>query len=410
MQLALIISSIIGGGAVTLLSLQRGLAVYTVLLPFLSLRGVSLGQLGTASGTLTLVIIGSMGIRFLVQRAFIRFSVIAPWLAGFALVSILGLRQEGTSVLFGLMPLYYLAFHILLASSITTERTARRLVAAVAFATATLSLLALSAYTVGWPAWGTGMPIGRLEGPADNPNAFANMLVLGIPLVLAQVLITRKRFHKFLWFGGFFISMSSLVLTSSRSAYLAMLAAAAILFLGFNRRARRVFVVGICFILLLVLAGTVMEFWGHLSVARAGSVLNDQGRLHQVYVAAQVVRDHPLFGVGPGRFEQSIRESDPKALPYAHSNLVLAAVEGGITGCLLLMVVFYKSVLLPLKAARRSNGTRRVVLTALSASIGGYFVHGLFHVNYRWAFLWFVITIAVTMAQESKSQIRSQVG
>jgi len=398
----LVLGCILTGGVLTILKLQCGLAVYVLLVPFLSLGGVLVGEIVSASMIYSLVLLSALGFRLLAGGVAPRFSRLAPWLLGFGFVSLAGLLHPGTSWQLAILPVFYGALHVLLYSLLSEESTARRLIAIVSVSVAVLSALAVAGHVLGWPSWGAPSTVSslarpmRLEGPAQNPNALASVLLFGVPLLLAMVLTARRRFRKLLWGAGLLVTLVALVLTSSRSAYLGGAVAVGGFALGLGTRQRRALVV-VVVVVAVAVGFYVAAFSGGQFVNRLMVFKND-GRLHQLTLVGQIVADEPLFGVGPGRFREAVAERDPDALVDPHNNLTLVLVEDGLVGFTLFVAALAGAILIPFRAARRSQGDRRVVLAAASAAIAGYLVHGLFHVNYRWTLLWLAITIALALA------------
>jgi O-antigen ligase len=403
MEQALVLGIIAAGGALSIASLTWGLALYALALPVLTFRDVSLASLGPASGVLTLVVLGALVVRTLVRGGAVRVSPLTPTLLGFAFASAVGLAVAGTDPVVTLMPFYYLALQQLVYSESVRLGDARRLLIVVAVGAVTIASLALSARIVGWPDWGqaglqltsAGLPV-RLQGPADNPNQLANLLVIGVPLAFGLMLVARRRSAKAAWGIGLMLSLTALVLTSSRSAIFAVLATVVLFVLGSDKRSARKIMriaLGIGLVLLVFVPLLVGQYFS----SRVWT-LSDDGRLRQLSAVVRIVTQHPLFGVGPGQFAAAVSLEDPDALENPHNNIALVLVEGGIITCAFFVAVVWKAITTLLRGARRATGERRIFLTAVTAAFGAYFVHGMFHVNYRWSWLWFFLGISMALA------------
>jgi O-antigen ligase len=116
----------------------------------------------------------------------------------------------------------------------------------------------------------------------------------------------------------------------------------------------------------------------------------DSGRLELLMGGARMIKDHPLFGVGPERihteFPRYYRGNDlARRVPYyghLENNIVQLAAERGLL-CLgtFLWLIFelYAGFIDMLKKA--GSGTRWIVLSAVSA-LTGFIISGLFSYNF----------------------------
>jgi O-antigen ligase len=116
----------------------------------------------------------------------------------------------------------------------------------------------------------------------------------------------------------------------------------------------------------------------------------DSGRVELFFGGVRMIKDHPLFGVGPQRvqleFPRYYRGNDlARDVPYyghLENNIVQLGAERGLL-CLAAFLWFifelYASLIAMLKTATEDN--RWAILSALSA-LTGFIVSGFFEYNF----------------------------
>ena len=114
----------------------------------------------------------------------------------------------------------------------------------------------------------------------------------------------------------------------------------------------------------------------------------DVGRLALIETGIQMVRDHPLFGVGPQRIATEFvgyydeENLDTFYYGHMHNNLLQIAAERGLI-CLIAFVWFFVELfrgLLRLKGTR--DPTLRFMALSALAALTGFLVAGLFEYNF----------------------------
>jgi len=180
---------------------------------------------------------------------------------------------------------------------------------------------------------------------------------------------------------------ASLVLSFTRSVWLGVIAGFLVLALLMPRRT----LIGIALPIAIVAAGASGLIYHRISLSfQHQQFAPDSGRLELLIGGARMVRDHPLFGVGPERihteFPHYYRGDDlaHANFYYGHleNNIVQLAAERGLL-CLatFLWLIFelYASLIEMFRNA--TDETRWVALSALSA-LTGFMVAGLFAYNF----------------------------
>ena len=172
----------------------------------------------------------------------------------------------------------------------------------------------------------------RLKAGLSVHMTYAGLLMVLVLVLLARALSTKEpQRARLLDAGVAALGMLALGLTLTRNAYLGL--AAGVLVLLIVQRPKS----------LLVLAPLSLAVWIAAPVAvrdRARSTFDPadetvRDRLAMWKAGRLMVRDHPLFGVGPGRVKEVYPEYrqggyvDPH-VGHLHNNVVMAAAETGL--------------------------------------------------------------------------------
>jgi O-antigen ligase len=232
------------------------------------------------------------------------------------------------------------------------------------------------------------MAHGRLEGVLQgiyrNPNDFAVLIDLTLPLCLALALTTGSNWKKVTWIVMMLAMIYAVFLTASRDGAIALAVVVLMFVWRFGIKGRRVSV-----ILLIALAAFV--FWiysANLLKTRFGQTdaspttrsqtseayLSAQNRLQLLTQSLRITAEHPVRGVGPGNF--------PIVSGWfvTHNTYTQISAEGGILALLLYVLVFWHAFA-NLRRIRKNRQTRkafRVFAMALEASLAAYLVGSFF--------------------------------
>jgi len=138
---------------------------------------------------------------------------------------------------------------------------------------------------------------------------------------------------------------------------------------------------------LVVLASSPL-IYHRLAMSAEAGFGPDVGRLALIKTGIRMVRDHPLFGVGPQRIEtEFVRyygEANLNTFYYGHmhNNLLQIAAERGLI-CLIAFIWFFVELyrgLLSMKGAR--DPTLRFASLSALAALTGFLIAGLFEYNF----------------------------
>jgi len=245
-----------------------------------------------------------------------------------------------------------------------------------------LSVSAIAAVAL----WKGHQVVGRLEGILGgnytDPNDMALAMTISLPLCLALLFLSKNPLWKFLWLISMTVMTYATFLTGSRSGFLALLVVAAVSLWEFAIRGRRRYL-----LVFTALVGVVLlESSGSLLVSRLRGTFNLKEETAAAYASAQarqelfwrsieVTMEHPLFGVGPGNFQQVSGQWHT-----THNSLTLMSSEAGVPAMILYLLILWRGFK-NLRATRRLVRGRTessVLARAMLASLAGYSVGSLF--------------------------------
>lgn len=117
--------------------------------------------------------------------------------------------------------------------------------------------------------------------------------------------------------------------------------------------------------------------WSDLQGTAPGSVTE---RLHLWKAGLSMVTDHPVLGVGPGRYASELAEYLPELRgTVAHNSYMHMAAETGLPGLVLYVLLFATALVVSQRVYRGSPRSRRGgMANAIQASLVAYLVAGFF--------------------------------
>jgi putative inorganic carbon (HCO3(-)) transporter len=256
----------------------------------------------------------------------------------------------------------------------------------------------------------------RLAGPVGDPNYYALILLVVVPIGLALI---RARLHpllRMLTAGGIVLIGDAVLLTYSRGGALVLALGATLSLLQFRFRALLLPALGVALPLAILLAPAPV--WDRLGTLLSpfqdtnpvGQVVDDsvELRLGAQQIAFEMFLDHPFAGVGAGnyplQYEAYSRRLGVRAVASAFSphNLYLqVAAETGLLG-LLTFVPPVLVLLVALHMARRASDAASPAAAEWSELAAGievallcYLVASLMlHASYP-RYLWMLLALTV---------------
>lgn len=256
----------------------------------------------------------------------------------------------------------------------------------------------------------------RAAGPFGEPNRYAQILIVLLPLAIALRRHGSARPERLAAAAAAVLVLAGVLLSFSRGALLSLAlltpAAMAVRWL----RLRHVAALVLCTI---VVAGWIAPGLGKrvTSITGVAALVSDRpdaradgairGRATEMLAAAWVFLDHPILGVGPGQYmpvysaeyQQSIpvRFRDRHEPRRAHNLILELGAETGSVGLICFSLII-AALLVRLHRARRAwlpaRPDRAELALAFAFAITAYLVTGLFlHLAFE-RYLWLLLALA----------------
>jgi len=188
----------------------------------------------------------------------------------------------------------------------------------------------------------------RAEGLAGHFNTAARMMLGGFICQSYLALDTKRMALRIFGLLGMSVLLLGIAYTTSRTGFLLIIVTLAMLFFGPMLRQRRALQVALvvgAVGLGALLPATYWEIAGGIFTS-ASSGQDTAGDRYQLWMAGfQMVRDHPVNGVGPGQFPNELAHYGIGLLDENHRGLsahnlyVVLIAEHGIVGFLVFMTM-----------------------------------------------------------------------
>lgn len=246
-----------------------------------------------------------------------------------------------------------------------------------------------------------GMP-GRVESFFDNPNTFAEILILLLPLVLALSLCSDRLLGKLAAGGVFAVGLAALGMTYSRASWVGMACAMVVMVTLWRPRLLPLFA-ALCVLCIPLLPSSI---WNRILSIGNFSDASTRNRLPTLLAALEMIRSRPVRGIGLGAAVPKLYAADWNLyhadFPYVHSHNFYLEVwlQTGLLGAVSCVGSLLWGVKRAARTARRCPpSAARTITCAAAASICGIMVCGL--ADYPWHYprvmviFWFVFAMAL---------------
>ena len=258
----------------------------------------------------------------------------------------------------------------------------------------------------------------RLAGPIGEKNRYAQIMLMLVPLGLFWAVSTRSKWSKAAAIGAAGAASLGVALTFSRGAAVGFAIVLVVMIAMGYIRPIQVALVGVAIALLFVAVPTYGNRLGSL-VDLTSVVSGDSGgsspdgavlsRATEGLTALLVFADHPLIGVGPGRFPSYYRQyADDVGIRVlnadrqAHDLYLHIASETGVLGLIAFLAILGVTLRDLLRVRRRWLTTRpdiAAMATGLMLAVVTYMTTGLFlHLSYA-RYFWLMLALAGAAAQ-----------
>jgi putative inorganic carbon (hco3(-)) transporter len=233
----------------------------------------------------------------------------------------------------------------------------------------------------------------RSAGPIGDPNYYAQVIGIIIPLALDRFQREKRFIFKGLAAWAFFVAMASVALTYSRGGFLAMLISLAVYFFIYPPKIIYIPVAIVGVLGLAMLAppqyfDRIFSLSEFFNTKTGGTVVEDvafQGRASENLAAVEMVKANPLFGVGLSNFSLMFNQYSKQsglarhATERAAHNLYLEVVaEMGLIGFLLFSYILYTSIKTVFRAWKFFVRIRAADYAGMTAGFGAALIGYLF--------------------------------
>lgn len=277
--------------------------------------------------------------------------------------------------------------------------------------------------------WGE-LALPRAAGPpVSDPNAYARILLITIPVAVALAVASRTPKLRAFFAAAAMITTAGTLVTYSRGAMLALGAMAVMLFLAMRGNMRQLGAVAVAGVLaLLLLPENITRRFitvESLLPGREGFVAADNAlekRKLLVNAGIAMFDANPIAGVGAGNYSKhfvnfaNITGSSftdyhrPGSVEHAHGLYFEAAAETGLLGLLTITAALIAAVLTSWRAARellrRGFEGHAAIAAGLGVAVASYMIASVVlhesHLRYIGMFFGFVIA-ASRLAREEAS-------
>ncbi|MEA3423622.1 MAG: O-antigen ligase family protein [Bacillota bacterium] len=201
----------------------------------------------------------------------------------------------------------------------------------------------------------------------NSPNSLGSFMVMHVGFLLGLIFIEKNKRKQIILTMMAFISITTLYLTYSRGAILAIVAAIALILMIFNKRLLLYFAFLGTGLLLLVNQGAY-RFYNLFTPDTVSNMMTD-GRLAKWSEGMQEFILTPIFGKGYGQFGGSIAIKYGISNFYADNFYLKSLVENGIFGMIIFML-FMGYFLYRLLKNRKNY-----FLVGISIAVLGFLLH-----------------------------------
>jgi putative inorganic carbon (HCO3(-)) transporter len=236
---------------------------------------------------------------------------------------------------------------------------------------------------------GTGLQriMGYDSALTGNPNDLALMLNLIIPLSVALLQIHRQRAVRALLLGGIGLSAIAIVLTFSRGGFVTLAALFFVYLWKFRRRPQRRWMWALAALLVLFIPLASPSYLARLATiteAETDKTGSSQQRWNDMAAAFRYTTEHPVVGAGIGQNLKAIQEERGPDGFLVHNVYLQYAVELGLPGLLLYLLLFlrcYKSATLAQRRSERVPAHRELFYLAegIQTCLIAFAIAALFH-------------------------------
>jgi O-antigen ligase len=235
-----------------------------------------------------------------------------------------------------------------------------------------------------WQAYHNFFPGFRTwGGKSDDPNYFAVAVVLWVPLTVFWLLGKRPKWETWFCIGCIGVMLVGFTLAASRGGLIGLSVAMLFLLMHVKHRLKILALVALLALPMSLLPGT--SALDRLINPTSSDQESSEFRLELWQAARQNFIDHPVFGIGLGKFApQIVKDGIIIQVPFhvAHNTYMDVAANMGLSGLIPFVGVLIGSVFTLRKVVKRATAPEdvmvRQVALGLQAGILGYMICAFF--------------------------------
>jgi len=265
----------------------------------------------------------------------------------------------------------------------------------------------------------------RIMGPVGDPNFYAMVMLVLVPLALERLLDESSRPLRLMALWALTVIALTVVFTYSRGGFVALAAAIFAWFFLYPLRAKYfpiLILVGVAFFMLIpqeyiARISTLKELISAPSVGFRTQDFALRGRASETLAGMEMIKQNPILGVGLNNYTVHYMEYAkslglaPTATERAAHNLYIeVAAETGLLGLsvfLVLLGTMAKNIIdswKKLKFMRRDDLARMVA--AIGAGIFGYLTASIFIHSAYPRYFWLLVGIAFSIPNIVKNELK----
>ena len=255
-------------------------------------------------------------------------------------------------------------------------------------------------------------------GPVGDPNFFAQVMVVLLPLAGERFVNEKKLFYRLIAAWAFIVSTLIVIFTYSRGAFLA--AFVAIIFMSYRRRPVPSQIVIVLFAALIVYQflpsnyvnriNTLFYFLPGGNNSSANNDISFRGRSSENIVGINMFLDNPIIGVGMGNYNSKYQQySSQLGLDFriearsAHSLYLEILSERGLLGMISFIIMIYYTFV-SLRGAERFFSKNKMdelsdLTYAIMVALITYLVTATFLHDALIRYFWLLMGIAWSVPQ-----------
>ena len=281
----------------------------------------------------------------------------------------------------------------LVSFAVTSVDQLRRLLFVQAASVAVMTLASVFLYT-------GGRMSGVLGGVFDNPNDLAINIALNWPLCLMFLIAAKGPMKKLMWGAGLLVMLRGLMLTYSRTGFLAIVVAIAFCLYEFGVRGKRLYILAAALLCGLFFVVAVPQNYGQRVQSIFGEPLHkgdsQESRKELLTLSWQATIRRPIFGLGPGNFQSYTR-----TWHVTHNTYTELSSECGVPALILFLLVIKRAFTNLAKLRKLSLYTQsmsvRLCTGALWASLASYLIGAFFASTAYQLFPYFMVAYTTAL-------------